>query len=268
MTATDFADWTPASQLVRAHAPLFSIPVTHLVAPVAQQFPASPLPFSGIGYSVWCKINTFTSTLTAVLQLAIAWIDSASGQTVDQQIYYIWAGSDSGPNAHIFRITGPAEGNQVQATLTAINNDVQLQALQFFQSSTVYRRHQAASILFRGQGTATVAPNDASSGIVGTQFVAGLGIGATDTEDLALFTGRVFVAASTSSGTSDLQVRINAAAENLGGIVPTPLLVSSDASGRVAEFCQLPRAHCNMAVTNNNAAAKNITWTVASAPEP
>lgn len=254
--------------LNRLHNSLISVASTAITVGTPVNIPASPVPFTQIGYSLFLSAYVTAGAVNGFLQVNVIWLDKASGLAVDQQTYWIYAGTNAGA-PHNIRITGPTEGNEVQVTLSAFGANITVANLLMFQSSVIYPRHFPLTTVFTTlpAGTPT-AFNDPLAFILGKRSAAALGAGATDTSVIPLYSGRVWVQANTTAlAANDLQLIINPFSDqgNAGNL--NIINLECDGSGNINTYVTLPRAQCEVAIKNQGAGAQTLTYSIIAAPE-
>lgn len=252
--------------LLRKHNQILSI-TTGSVA-VGTPFTTAVVPFNQIGYSFFFNVYVTAGAVQSELEVSVVWLDQATGTAVDQQIYWIQAGSGSGA-ANSIRITGPTEGNAVQITFSAFGSAITVANGVLFQNSTTYTQHHPLSLSVTTlAGIANPAAlNDTLSNSLGSIVVVGLATGGNQINFLPLYTGRVWLWAASSSAAADCTVLINNNSDQGASGNKTIFQQTTDSQGHLNTFLSLPRSECYVNITNNNAAAKTVSWSIVMAPE-
>jgi len=94
--------------------------------------------------------------------------------------------------------------------------------------------------------------------IQGRRAAAVIAAGATDVTCLGMYVGQAWLFALTSSGTNDMTVKIQNAADQFG----QDFFVSykSDGAGQINQYIQMPRGQSLLSMINNNAAQQTMRY--------
>lgn len=225
---------------------------------------SATFPITQPGYEVLLTIFAAGNFLSSY-HLTMNWFDSATGLQTGQEDYWFIPGTGSGANAHIIFGTGPTKGDQLVITsaVPAISSVAVSHAYVVLQNSRLFLEDDWNTIQFVPAGV-TGAGTDATAGILAaSSFSVGAGLGLTRL--MPFFNGECSLWASSTSGTSDMDIQILTFADALqvGGTSPTTFEQKTNANGFLyAESISLPAAQCQVLVTNGNAAAKTLAFTV------
>jgi len=206
------------------------------------------------------------------ITIRLTWVDSTSGQTVETQQYSVAQSFTSGNQYHG---VGPVHADRVTVqvfnlgttqnctvTLLVLNNS--LAQTELWRSETIITN---APNGFGGIAQAYSLPNN----ILFMHDAAAVGAGATDGgRGIAFYCGiQMEIRGNTSSNTNDMElfIRIPASLMAALGLPATAgenvlFDYNSDAKGLIQQTLFLPRVQCEVAMTNHNAAAKDLTTTI------
>lgn len=121
---TDFPDWG-GTPLVTADITVMNVVNATLTQGQSQSFVAAVIRPS---YNIRVQLINQTDNVTLLpVKITVVWLDTATGFAVNKQVWNAYAGSVA--TSHIIRGHGPAEGDQVQITVT--NNSAGAVTLQY-----------------------------------------------------------------------------------------------------------------------------------------
>lgn len=263
MTAADFPDYDlpqgNANAIASTGVPLLtginSLGSGTLTLPVNTSEPLLTAPISQIGYDAQISVSSLNGP--TYLNVTVNWNDSgAGGALVEQQNYWIVAGPSADP--HVVSLSGPSRGDTINVNVFGYNNTITI-GFSFAQTSRVYPKHDMRTLgTFFGQGVTVTDGQDVPGQILAyAQHTVPLS-GGTYVVWLPLYTGRVTVKLHTASGANDLQATIASTADQLVAQTVFDAETNSQGSATITDV-YLPRAQCQLTLTNNNAAGKFCT---------
>jgi hypothetical protein len=270
MTAVDYQDWSApqahATAIAGTGVPLLTVPsllvnLTQTVNAGADILsPAYAMP--QVAYEIALFAIANGSGSAAPLLVNMIWRDSTNTFLLGNEEWWIWPGNTGG--THQIIGTGPCKGAnlfiELKNTSSAMSYSVQYV---LYARSNVYTRDDWRSVAYTttvsGQ---TVIASDPSA-LQNAYVSQSVGAGANAIFELPLIAGNCFFHADSASNTNDLVVAFqNSANPNGSGLGSTLAKYRSDANGFVNGNIALPRFQNRVAVSNTNAAAKVITFSL------
>lgn len=274
MTVTDYTDYNThqahADAISNTGVPLLARPVnlvnfTGTVATGATVTIASNVPVGKIGYEI-TNIFFAPATNQSLITMQLIWSDSVSGQQVITDEWDFYAGSGPLASAHIIRGTGPTKGDTLTVKVTQSASTVTASfTVVMAQNGRVYGRDDWRSVTFPPVTGFTVTNNaEMNNGVLGTNDNIAVAAGGQVTVLLPLFAGSVAVNTVTASATNDCTTVVSSPAAAFGSLTFAQIFGGrTDASGRLyIPKLVLPRAQCTLQQINNNAAAKDLFYSV------
>lgn len=255
MTA-DWPDFLPAGGATGQFVPVVSATVTALAAGTSSS--SAPFPISGTGWELRALVaDAVSGVAVSDAEIRLQWADSISGVTLFEEAWDVAAGPAG--SGHDISGHGPTTGNQVTIKITnqAASADAVTVIYRLWQTSRLYTNSDVRTRTPNGAGW-TLSSASMPEGILGNTSAAAIASGASATRLLPLYQGQVDIACHTASGTSDLEVLIQAISAGVMPNTQTLLDDFSDAKGNYNKSWALPGVQCKLVLTNHNAGAQTL----------
>lgn len=222
-------------------------------------------------YEIYVSCFATAGGLGAVGHVRIDWSDSATGLVVDQDSFWVYPGTGTGGASHVFKGRGPTKGNQAKIFVQTPGNSAAAVtfAYTFFQSSRLITTGTDEDIWFTVQSPSLssgppLVSNDPIARVIASESLSVAASSSSTAQGLPLYNGPVWIRFATSSGTNDAQFEIDDLIDpNINQ--DTVFKSQSDATGRINVAWRLPRIQCQAILTNQNAAAKTLSYQVIAA---
>lgn len=222
-------------------------------------------------YEIYVSCFATAGGLGTIGHVRIDWSDSATGLVVDQDSFWVYPGTGSGGAAHVFKGRGPTKGNQAKIFVQTPGNSAAAVtfAYTFFQSSRLITTGTDEDIWFTVQSPSLssgppLVSNDPIARVIASESVSVAANSSSTSQGLPLYNGPVWIRFATTSGTNDAQFEIDDIIDpNINQ--DTVFKSQSDATGRINVAWRLPRIQCAVILTNQNAAAKTLSYQILAA---
>jgi hypothetical protein len=269
MTVTDYPDWqTPqanADHIASTGAPLNALSRklannTNNIA-VAGSTVVGTFTVTSICYELFVSVQNNGGN-PGFLIVHMDWTDSATSLILLTRKFKIIAGATGSP--HTVKISGPVHADTVTVTLESESDSTSVMAVQWqmIGTSRLYTRDTFRSVATHAGGF-TLAGAKPEYGIL-INCSPSVAAGVTQLFALPCYSGRVFVAGHTTTGTSNMLVEIN---ESVGSVFVLPNFPDvfrqhTDAFGDIGAFCSLPTAEMGVSLTNGGSVAQTLDLTI------
>jgi hypothetical protein len=270
---TDYPDWTVpqahANAIAATGTPLLSLPnqlISTTTVINAGAFPVLPaVSITQPSYEISISANASGAGAAGPLEIDVLWQDAASLATLGEETWWIWPAT--AVTTHVITGRGPVKGSRLVIGFSNTSAVMQYTVVTTcYARSHLYLRDDWRTSSLNGTVAANpLAGNDLKAGMIGNRSVVGLAAGASDITVLPLYNGRAQLYADTSSSTSDMLITIQDSADpNAEGLGTRRLRYASNSAGLLAAEIALPRYQCQVSLTNNNAAAKNLFYSLST----
>ena len=229
-------------------------PNTTINVNTSTTFPGSPLLLNQPGMEIVFQVDA--AGPTSVCRFTINWLDGA-GNFLSNDNYWVYAGTTGNP--HTLYAKGPTDGLQCTFQIGAYLTNIRIVKMLVYLNSKIYDQWQ-----FETQSMPALANTfnlsliEPAALIQGRRAAAVIAAGATDVTCLGMYVGQAWLFALTSSGTNDMTVKIQNAADQFG----QDFFVSykSDGAGQINQYIQMPRGQSLLSMINNNAAQQTMRY--------
>jgi hypothetical protein len=266
---TDYPDWqTPqahANAINATGAPLNQqskkISNNTLNVAVGASTDVGTFSIPNICYELWVSVQN-NGANPGFLIVHMDWLDSATGLLLLTRKYKIVAGATGSP--HTVKITGPVHADTVDVTMESESDSTSAMGItwQLIGTSRLYTRDTFRSVQ-QHTGGFTLAGAKPEYGILlnASPVVAA---GVTQLFAMPCYSGRIYIAAHTTSGANNMTVEIN---EQVGSVFVLPnfpdvFIDKTDSNGYMHEFATLPTAEMGVSLTNGGSANQTLNCTI------
>lgn len=206
--------------------------------------------------------NSTNNTTPIPVLILIQWQDMATGENVDKEAWYVYAGTAATP--HVIRGSGPTAGDTMFVQVfnlsgSAVNLEFDLTVI---EANRQVSRHDLRSDTNVGIAAAgfTMAPCDMQANVVSA--VAGQAVGASSTVSLLLplVAGPCYAQLNSTgaAGTGYIQVENGPDTQINTGQLFAEILAPSGATVQPYRFA-LPRVQSVLVLGNTSASSANLT---------
>lgn len=228
--------------------------------------------FTRVGYTWWLSADTTLGSQTGMITIKFKWTDTASGDVIKEKWYSWWVGNSASGGLpagdNIVTGRGPTRGDQLAVSLIgAAGTGIITYQLAIFETGFAPERDYASHRVWGTDtsGRAQIS-NDIRSGIIGSVFTANLAAGASQANELPLYKGKVRILLNSASAASDAEISFSALDDpNL--VLPTGIIYDAHTGpdGNLNDELYLPGIQCFASITNHNAAAKTLKYSIVEA---
>jgi hypothetical protein len=264
----DYPDSAPhvatAAQIAATGVPLLALPTavfdetTTLTA--GGSWTSNFIGVTQLSYELAVSLQANGSGTAGPVEITVQWYDAALTNLSTQETYWVWPGASGTPHELFGR--GPTKANYVQFTFANTSSAMtyRLNTLLYFRSHT-YTKDDWRSLSYGSSESGNnPATNNVPASLVGYRTVS-LAASGTDTTELPLYAGPVFLWAQTSSSTSDLTLIIENSADNVDLPAGQRIFAAvSSSTGLIAQQLCLPRYQCRVFAQNGNASSRTVDW--------
>lgn len=225
-------------------------------------------PISQVGYEIFLTVFAAGNFLS-FYHLTMQWLDSGTGIITAQEDYWFIPGTGAGASAHTIIGAGPTKGDQLQivSSVPAGSSVNVSHAYVVLQNSRLYADDFWETLQFVAAGVTGTAEDTTAGQVAASSFNVNAGLVANRV--LPFYNGIVTLWGNTTSNTSDMDLQIvNLGDTSLapGGASAIIFEQKSNANGFLyAEQVALPAGQCEVQVTNGNAAAKTLAFSITAA---
>jgi hypothetical protein len=264
----DYPDSAPhvatAAQIAATGVPLLALPTPVISAiqtlTAGGDYASNFLGVTQLSYEIGISLMANGSGSAGPVEITMQWYDAALTNLVTQETYWVWPGAAGTPHELFGR--GPTKGNYCLVTITNASSAMTYRlAVTMYWRSHNYTKDDWRSLSYgSSEAGNNPATNNVPASLVGYRTVS-LGASATDTTELPLYAGPVFLWAQTSSSTSDLTLIIENSADNVDLPAGQRIFAAiSSSTGLIAQQLCLPRYQCRVFAQNGNASSRTIDW--------
>jgi hypothetical protein len=235
----------------------------------------------GIEGTISIQNSAAAGVATAIpVGIIFGWYDAHSNPIAVDAIWGYASGSGSS-EPHIIMFHGPSKGAVLNVSIynssTVLANDIVF-GIQLNASSRVFTKFVSRSALGYTSNNPTnptmptslaaLAQSNIPGRIIASVSAAALATNTNASFLLPVYSGRVFVYLSSSSGAADALMTVQAVSDlsNAGAFANTNIIQGSTNALGITEFeTTLPSSQCLLIVRNQNAAAKNVLCAIKGA---
>lgn len=230
--------------------------------PGAQTFTAGqsrtygPGSFGQISYEIAISLISNASETNPSFTVTLNWSESASGQVVASENWYLCGGP--GSSANVYSGTGRAKGDTLTVTVT--NNGTLSSGscrVIITQSSRLYIKDDFRSTTFNGIPGTTNATWDISGNVI-LSTATNVGTATPVLRSMPMYCGTVRISAFTQTGTANVAVTTQGQAGAAGLSNNTVWEQNIPAAGNINSQFDMPRGQCILTLTNTGSATQQI----------
>lgn len=219
-------------------------------------------------WELYCSFQGLSINPNAQGTIELLFQDQASGLTVDRLAFVYWAADQAASNGQQIFARGPTRGNQVTVKVqNPASAGVLNMGYLLTQSGRPYAYDTMRPINAPNSASGRNVPSqDVETGILAAHLMSAIGAGVTVTDQLPPFMGRAHIHWDSGSAAADCEAAIIAGDDSLHPLT-TGLIFDkfTDSTGNGDADIVLPGTQCFIQVTNHNAAAKTMHYTITSA---
>lgn len=217
------------------------------------------------GYELEMDCIAETVGATSQTEVLLQFTDSNTSLIVGQRRYTFWPAAQGSPSVQHVTGMGPTRGDTITVTVTNHSAVAAIGVnLVVTQSGRYHERDWFSATDFPASASGNTVPtSDQPSGILAANFYSAVASGATKTDQLPPYRGRIHVHWDSSSAAADCELTISALDD------PTVTLATgaifdqfTNSTGNADQELALPGAQCFLNIENHNAAAKNLRYLV------
>lgn len=222
------------------------------------------------GYLLWLSADTTLPSQTSMFTVKLKFEDFASGDILEERWFSLWAGvqvNSGAPSGDCIVVgRGPTRGDRLLATVTnAAGTGILSYSLGVWETGAYPERDYVKHRVFAATSSGYNLPSsDIRSGILAANFFAGVATGTSTAKDqLPLYHGRALLHFDSASLTNDCDLTISALDDpNLTLATGVVFLGTTDVNGKANIEVSLPPVQCFLTMTNRNAAAKTLKYSL------
>lgn len=211
-------------------------------------------------YNIRLNLQNITDNTSVMpVNVNVAWIDSASGQVVNRQIWDVYASTSL--TSHVILGHGPTEGDTVQITITnnatlAANLQVNMLLSEATRTYSAHDWRTDTSVSYVPCGTTALATCNMPSGVMAAENSINIIANATQNFMLPLMCGVASLSCAGAGPTGTLLIQLLTAADQT--LVTQSILAQVfSTSGQLATYqVALPRSQCILLMHNSDVAAR------------
>lgn len=226
--------------------------------------------FLRAGYQFWISADTTLPSATSMVTVKLKFEDFASGDILDEEWFSFWAGlqvSSGAPSGDCIVVgRGATRGDRLLVDVkNAAGTGILSYSLAVFEAGTWQERDYQKHRVFAATSSGYNLPSsDIRHGILAANFFASQAANTSTAKDqLPLYHGRAMLHFDSASLTNDCDLTISALDDpDVTLATGVSFFGATDVNGKSNIEVSLPAVQCFLTMTNRNAAAKTLKYTL------